>query len=47
MGNTPWGLFFKGVIRKTLRKCSWVTSSRRLDRLVKYAVWRGSNKLGW
>ena len=37
----------QGIVRTPLYKCRLVTSSRRLNNLVKYTVWKGSNELGW
>ena len=39
-------IFRRSVIWTPFCKCRWVISSWRLFNLVKYAVWRGTDRLG-
>ena len=45
VGEFSTGMFW--IIRTQLYESGWNISSRRLDNLIKYEVWRRSNKLVW
>ena len=45
VGEFSTGMFW--IIRTQLYESGWNISSGRLDNLIKYEVWRRSNKLVW